>query len=704
MDLALPRLPQLGGTQSIPDASARPGSFGNDARRWWALAVLLLAQVMIILDIVVVNVALPTAQRTLHIPPASIQWIVTAYLLPFGGLLLLGGRIADYTGRKRVFLISTVGFALASATGGAAQSEAMLFASRALQGLFAAAMAPALLSMLTLGFPTGRERNIAMSLYTVVGATGGAFGFILGGLLTQYLSWRWCLLINVPASLLVIAGARLLRESRATVTHHYDLVGGASATIGLLGIIYGISNAATHGWGSYRTYGPIIFGVVVLIGFLIWEARAANPLLPLGLVRNRARGAGFLAACGCYGPPSGALLLILVFLQGPQHKSAVAAGLEFLPGPFFGALAAALVLPLLGRVSPRLILLLASVVSTAAFAAMTRLHANSSFLSDVFPAVALLGAGPAALYLTGNTIALADVPDDDSGLVGAMINTFQQVSAALGAAILATVAASSESHYVARHGPRSIALAITHGDRVAFLIGGGLMIAIGIACTLTAPPTRRRSTSKAQARKRRRHSAERSPIHLLSTPTPTTASAAAPISEPRPNDARRATTPAKAADTPAKAADTPAKAADTPAKAADTPAKAADTPAKAAGAPAKAAGAPANAAAAAAEAAAVAAQAAAAAAQSAAAAAEEAARAAETAAKAAVSATASTAASTAVPPDPEGGAPPPRTPSPLTREERIWPALGLSIALAAAAHLVRSLARLQRADRKHRRR
>jgi MFS family permease len=491
MDLALPRLPRLGAAPpAVADDLSAPGSLGHDSRRWWALTVLLLAQLMIILDIVIVNVALPAAQRTLHIPPASVQWIVTAYLLPFGGLLLLGGRIADYTGRRRAFLICTVGFALASATGGAAQSEAMLFASRALQGLFAAAMAPALLSMLTLGFPSGRDRNIAFSLYTVVGASGGALGFILGGLLTQYLSWRWCLLINVPLSLLVLAAGGLLRESRATETHRYDVPGAVSATLGLLGLIYGISDAAAHGWGAARTLGPIIGGIAVLAGFLVWEGRAVNPLLPLALLRNRARGAGLLAISCVFGPPAGMLLVLLVFLEGPRRDSPLAAGLSFLPAPICAAIAAAIVLPLLGRVPWRALLAAGFALVAGGLLLATRFDVASSYTTGLVPVMALFGAGPAVLFLAGNTIALADAPADDSGVVGATINTVQQVSAALGASILATVAASTERHYLLQHGPASLPQALTHGDRVAFLVGGALTLAIGVACTLTMPATR----------------------------------------------------------------------------------------------------------------------------------------------------------------------------------------------------------------------
>jgi len=456
-----------------------------------ALTVLMFAQAMITLDIVVVNVALPSAQKTLHIPPAGIQWVVTAYLLPFGALLLLGGRIADYTGRRRAFLLSALGFALASAIGGGAQTEALLFASRALQGLFAAVMAPSLLSMLTLGFPDDRDRRIALALYTVVGATGGALGLILGGVLTQYLSWRWCLLINVPISVLVVAGgARLLPESRAGGRPHYDLFGAAAATLGVLGLIYGISRAAVVGWGQPETLVPIAIGLAVLAGFLFWEARIDDPLLPLALLRNRTRAAGLLAVGGAFGPSAGMLLILLVFLQSAQHESPLTAGIVFLPYPLAAALAAAIVLPLLGRLPPRPILLTAALIAAAGSLLLIRLEVGSGYAWLLLPALAVFSGGIGVMFLAGNSMALTDVPTDDSGVVGAAVNAIQQIAGALATAVLATVAASGESHYLASHGNGSVPAAITHGDHVAVVVVAALYVLVGVICAAVAPSER----------------------------------------------------------------------------------------------------------------------------------------------------------------------------------------------------------------------
>jgi MFS family permease len=253
-----------------------------------------------------------------------VQWVVNAYVLPFGGLLLLGGRIADYVGRRRVLLAATIGFAAASGVAGAADSEAMLFAARAAQGLFAAAMAPALLAMITIEFPSGRDRDLAFSLYAGVSAAGAALGFVVGGLLTRYASWRWCRLINLPISGLVLAGGALLRESRAGAPKRYDAHGAVAATLGLLGLLYGISSATRNGWGSVVTLGPLCSGCALLMLFVVWEARADNPLLPLGLLRSRTRISALLAVATAYGAATGMFLLALLFIQGPQHRRSCA--------------------------------------------------------------------------------------------------------------------------------------------------------------------------------------------------------------------------------------------------------------------------------------------------------------------------------------------------------------------------------------------
>jgi EmrB/QacA subfamily drug resistance transporter len=456
-------------------------SHADDARKWWALAVLLLAQVMIILDIAIVNIAVPSAQASLHIAPTHIQWIVTAYLLPFGGLLLLGGRIADFTGRKRVFCIATLGFAISSGIGGLAGSEAVLFAARACQGLFAAGMAPALLSMLSLGFPDDPDRGRAFSCFGGVSAAGGAFGLVIGGFLTQYLSWRWSLLINVPLSAIVVVGALpLLRESRTSAAPTYDVVGAVLGTLGLLGVIYGIANIAQNGWGATGTVVPVAAGAVLIAAFVAWEAMVSDPLMPLSILRDRRRAGAFLSLASLYGPGTGMLLLLLVFLQGPLHERALTAGLHFMPIPVSAGITAVATMRVMRTVSPRVMVIIGTVLGAAGLLAATRIGVHASFVGDMVPAFALFGFGSAILFVVANALALSDVPDGDAGLTGGVLSTMQQVGAAVGVAVLSSVATRSRGTYLQHHGPAAVAAAIVHGNNDAFYIGAVMIFASGL--------------------------------------------------------------------------------------------------------------------------------------------------------------------------------------------------------------------------------
>jgi EmrB/QacA subfamily drug resistance transporter len=466
--MELPGVPAAAPT----DEASRAASLTDDPRKWWALGVLMLAQLMIILDMVIVNVAIPSATRDLHLTPAHVQWVITAYLLPFAGLLLLGGRIADYTGRKRVFCIATVGFALASALGGAAGSEGMLFAARALQGLFAAGMAPALLSLLTLGFPAGADRRRAFSLYGGIGAAGGGLGLILGGLLTEYLSWRWSFFINVPISLLVVAGALpLLRESKAAGAPRYDVTGAVFGSVGLLSIVYGIATAADEGWGSASVIVPLLLGIGILIAFVAWEAQARDPLLPVSILKHRTRAGSFTVFFLVYGPPSALTLLLIIFLQGPMGMNAAEAGLSFVPTAV-GAMAAALVsIRLLRVASPRLLIGTGSLLATLAMVSFTQIDVHARYVQDLLPGLMLMGAGTGLAYIAANSTAFTGIADRDTGVTSAVINTIQQVGAALGVATLSTVAASA-------------------GNEVAYTVGAVIMIVLGLTATLLAQPAR----------------------------------------------------------------------------------------------------------------------------------------------------------------------------------------------------------------------
>jgi MFS family permease len=298
-------------------------------RRWWALAVIAIAQLMVVLDGTVVTIALPSAQRDLHISDANRQWAITAYTLAFGGLLLLGGRIADYAGRKRMFLVGLLGFAAASAVGGAAQNGATLFGARGVQGLFAALLAPAALSLITVTFTEAKERSRAFAVYGAVAGGGAAIGLILGGVLTEYASWRWCLLINVPIAILAcLGGAILVTESKATGANSYDVPGAILGSAGLVALVYGFTEAAKPdvGWLSVEAIGYLTGAALLLIAFVLVELRTAKPMLPLRIVLDRNRGGSYIAFLLVFAGMFAMFLFLSYYLQYNRGYSALKIG------------------------------------------------------------------------------------------------------------------------------------------------------------------------------------------------------------------------------------------------------------------------------------------------------------------------------------------------------------------------------------------
>ncbi len=349
-----------------------------DPKRFRALAIIAVAQLMVVLDASVVIIALPSAQRALHISTANRQWMLTAYTLSFAGLLLLGGRIADYFGRKRMFVISLIGFAGASALGGLAQNSAMLFSARALQGAFAAVMAPAALSLLTVAFTEPKERARAFAVYGGIAGGGAAIGLILGGVLTEFASWRWTLLINVPIAIVAaVAAFRYVSESRASANHGYDLPGAATVTGGLLALVYGFTKAGTDGWGSSITVTLFAVAAVLLVAFVVIEQRAAHPLLPLRVVLDRNRGGSFLASLLVGTAILGTFLSLTYYFQGVLHYSALKTGFAFVPfslGIITGATAASRLLP---RFGPRALLTGGLLMAVAGLALFSTLDVHS---------------------------------------------------------------------------------------------------------------------------------------------------------------------------------------------------------------------------------------------------------------------------------------------------------------------------------------
>jgi EmrB/QacA subfamily drug resistance transporter len=449
-----------------------------DPNRFRVLAIVAMAQLMIVLDASVVTIALPSAQRALGISTGDRQWMLTAYTLAFGGLLLLGGRLADYLGRRRVFVASLLGFAGASALGGLAQDPAMLFGARALQGAFAAAMAPSALSLITIAFTEPHERARAFGVYGAISGGGAALGLVVGGMLTEYLSWRWTLLINVPIAVVVaVAALREVRESRVEGVARYDLRGTLTSTAGLVLLVYGFTRADSDGWGSAITLGLLSAATAVLALFVVLEQRSSHPLLPLRVVLDRNRGGAFVASLLVGIAMFGTFLLLTYYLQGTLGYSALRSGFAFLPfsgGIIAGATLASQVLPRLG---PRIPLVGGILLAAAGLALFTQLTPDSGYMTLVLPAEILASLGLGVAFVPMSSTALIGVDADDSGVASALVNTTQQVGGSLGLALLNTVAASSTASYAVAHGtaPGALATALVHGYTTAFAISTGLL-------------------------------------------------------------------------------------------------------------------------------------------------------------------------------------------------------------------------------------
>jgi len=351
------------------------------SRRWWALAVIAVAQLMVVLDGTVVTIALPSAQRALHISNADRQWVVTAYTLAFGGLLLLGGRIADYLGRKRIFLVGLIGFAAASALGGAAQNGATLFGARAIQGLFAALLAPAALSLITVTFTEVKERSRAFAVYGAISGGGAAIGLILGGALTEYASWRWCLFINVPIAIAAfVAGTILVTESKAERGSSYDIPGAVLGTAGLVALVYGFTEAAKTGvgWLSVEAISYLVGAAILLVAFVLVELRSRSPLLPMRVILDRNRGGSYLASLLVFAGLFAMFLFLSYYFQSNLHYSALKSGIAFLP--FSGGIivTSGVVSSLLPRTGPKPLMLIGLAMGTAGLITFTFITLSNS--------------------------------------------------------------------------------------------------------------------------------------------------------------------------------------------------------------------------------------------------------------------------------------------------------------------------------------
>ncbi|MGZ3099882.1 MFS transporter [Streptomyces sp. H72] len=464
----------------------------SDPRRWWGLVVIALAQLMVVLDATIVNIALPSAQRDLGMSDGNRQWVITAYTLAFGGLLLLGGRIADLVGRKRTFVVGLIGFAAASALGGAATTPTMLFGARALQGVFAAVLAPSALSLLATTFTEPKERGKAFGIYGTLAASGAAVGFIVGGVLTEYLNWRWCLYVNVPIAVAAVIGAFLLLHDRPARTGaRLDVPGVLLGCGGLVALVYGFSEAQPRGWTDPLVLGLFAAGVVLLVVFVWWQTRAPNPLLPLHVVRDRNRAGCFLTMMLAVVGMFGMFLFMTYYLQEILGYSPLRTGLAFLP------MTAAILVGstqisarLLRRVGPRMLMVPGMLLASSGMVILTRMTVHSEYASAILPALLLMGLGMGLTFMPVFSTATAGVAPRDSGVTSATVNTSQQVGGSIGTALLNTIATSTGASYVASHltdasqRAEVVRAGIVHGYTVAIWVAAGIMLLAGLIAGL----------------------------------------------------------------------------------------------------------------------------------------------------------------------------------------------------------------------------
>ncbi|MFF3913078.1 MFS transporter [Streptomyces sp. NPDC001852] len=442
--------------RKAPGATAPSGfaAHAGDTNRWKALVFIALAQLMVVLDATIVNIALPHAQKDLGISDANRQWVVTAYALAFGGLLLFGGRIADKWGRKRAFVTGLTGFALASALGGAATSGPMMFGARALQGVFGALLAPAALSLLAVMFTDARERAKAFGIYGAIAGGGGAVGLILGGFLTQYLNWRWTFFVNIPFAVVAALGAYfVIREPEGGRNRSpLDIPGVVLSTLGLVALVYGFTRAESDGWGDTVTVSMFVASAVLLLAFVVVESRVKAPLLPLRVVTDRNRGGIYLSLGLAIIGMFGLFLFLTYYLQVVKGYSPVKTGFAFLPmvaGMITGS--TQIGTRLMTRIPARLLMGPGFLVAGLGMLILTQLKIDSAYLTQLLPAMVLLGLGMGTAFMPAMSLATQGVEPRDAGVASAMVNTSQQVGGAIGTALLNTIAASATTSYVKGH-------------------------------------------------------------------------------------------------------------------------------------------------------------------------------------------------------------------------------------------------------------
>ncbi|MFC9772491.1 MULTISPECIES: MFS transporter [unclassified Pseudarthrobacter] len=445
--------------ESSPMQATDPAS----RRRWIALAFISIAQLMVIFDASIMNIALPKAQLDLAFSDADRQWVITAYSLAFGALLLLGGRISDQWGRKRAFITGLVGFSLASVLGGVAANIEMLLAARVLQGVFAALLAPAAMSLLSVTFPSGTERATAFGVFSAVAGAGGAIGLLLGGVLTEFASWRWTLLVNIVFGAVAVIGALAYvgEESNGRHRERLDVLGTLLASAGLATLVFGLNRAETGGWGAPATITSLVAAVVLLALFILVETRAGAPLLPLRVILHRNRGGAYLSAALAMAGNFTQFLFLTYYMQTILGFSPLLTGVAFLP------LVACLIVGstqlgtrLIARFPARWLMGAGYLVGATGMFWLTRLTIENAYWPVVFPASIVMGLGLGTAFICSMVVATSGLQPDDTGVASAMVNTSQQVGGAVGTALMSTIAAGATATRMASARETDTALAM----------------------------------------------------------------------------------------------------------------------------------------------------------------------------------------------------------------------------------------------------
>ena len=427
------------------------------------------------------NIAIPSAKVDLGISDANQQWIITAYTLAFGSLLLLGGRIGDFMGRKKIFIIGLLGFAGASALGGIASTQGLLFASRALQGVFGALLAPAALAIISVTFTVPKERAKAFGVFGAISGGGAAIGLIVGGVLTEYTSWRWCLGVNTPIAILAaILAAKFVHESKAAGDKTYDIPGVVTATAGLFSLTYGFNEAAREGWTDSLTLTFFAAAVVLLVGFVVIESKVASPLMPLRVITERNRGGSYLGSLIVGAGLFSMFLFLGLYLQVILGYTPLRSGFAFLPFSFGIIIFAGVASQLLPKIGPKPLMVPGLIFAGIGLLMLTRITPETGYVTHVLPSLLIMSSGMALVFIPLTSTSLHGVSGRDTGVASAMVSTSQQIGGSLGVALLNTIAATATTAYAATHtelGKMVQPFAVTHGFTTAFKVSAVLLFA-----------------------------------------------------------------------------------------------------------------------------------------------------------------------------------------------------------------------------------